>query len=145
MCVRQMHPIHFAAIFHWLYLTRTMLFSCRYVLTGVWHKHLSIYIEWRKNLTLLCTHVNSSIKRRWRHLPTYFSTIRTETICSDDQGYQFGVWTNTVSMSSRRPPIPPPPAPAPPLPTCTAQTLLGSTPGTSQKTKDTFCITKATL
>jgi len=42
MCVRQMRPIHFSAVFHWHYLTRTMLFSCRYVLTGAWHKHLSI-------------------------------------------------------------------------------------------------------
>lgn len=50
------------------------------------------YTEWRKNhLTFLCIHVNSSVKRRWRHLHTYFSTIRTETTCSDGQGYRFGV------------------------------------------------------
>jgi len=57
MCVRQMRPIHFSAIFHWHYLTRTMLFSCRCVLTVVWHKHLSIYrmaqkITWHSSVNM---------------------------------------------------------------------------------------------
>jgi hypothetical protein len=114
MCVRQMRPIHFSAIFHWHYLTRTMFFCCRCVLTGVWRKHLSIYrmaqkITWH-SFVYLWSQVS---KRRWRHLHTYFSTIITETTCSDGQGYRFGVCTNTVSISSRRPPIPPPPPPPP--------------------------------
>jgi len=67
-------------------------FSAKDTFLQVYDISIFPYTEWRKNhLTLLCIHVNSSVKRRWRHLHIYFSTIWTETTCSDGQGYRFGV------------------------------------------------------
>ena len=67
-------------------------FSVAGALLHVYYISILPYTEWRKNhLTLLCIHVDSSVKRRWRHVHTYFSTIRKETTCSDGQGYRFGV------------------------------------------------------
>jgi hypothetical protein len=131
MCVRQIRPIQFWAIFHWHYLI--LLFSCRYVLIAVWHKRLSIYRMALKALdTPLYTYdLNCQATSA---PPVYFSRTRTDTNCSDDQSYRFGVRLKTVSMGSRRPPVPHP-LPPPPPPICNAHTLLGSTSVNNKKAK----------